>query len=243
MHAVLAGLCALAAACSASSGSASSGSAPGNHTDERELTLVLLKTGPKSGALSQDESKELFAGHFSNMARLAEERSLLLAGPFGKTRHDEALRGLFVLDTGDPARAKEIAETDPTTRAGVFVLEYHSLSTDAPLRALLERELAIEAQAKAEGRERSPGEGARSYVLLTAEDGARAEPLLAPLVGPGPVLLLGRLDGTKAFAILDATDSDSARSALAGVANRLGPHVLDDWFATGELATMDELGR
>lgn len=211
--------------------------------DEQPLTLVLIKTGPKSGTLSPEQTQQLFAGHFENMGRMAEERQLLLAGPFGKTRHDETLRGLFVLDTGDRARAQQIAETDPTAQAGVFTLEYHALSTDAPLRALLERVLAIEAQAKAEGRQRSPGEGARTYVLLTAEDGERARSLLQPLAAPhgGPVLLLGRLDGTRAFAILDASDVDAAQAALGDVAGQLGPYVLDAWFATGELATMPTL--
>ena len=209
----------------------------------KPLTLVLLKTGPRSGALSQEETKELFAGHFANMGRLAEERQLLLAGPFGKPRHDESLRGLFILDTGDPARARELAETDPTAKAGVFTLEYHALSTDAPLHALLERVLAAEAEAKAAGTERSPGEGVRNYVLLTAEDGARAEPLLAPLLGSGNgrVLLLGRLDGTKAFAILDATDPDLARAALGDVTTFIGPHVLDGWYATSELTALPTL--
>ena len=87
--ALLAVLCALSAACAAT----------GGRPAERELTLVLLKTGPQSGALSQEDTKQLFAGHFSNMERLAEERQLLLAGPFGQVRHDDTLRGLFVLDT------------------------------------------------------------------------------------------------------------------------------------------------
>jgi uncharacterized protein YciI len=231
--ALLAVLCALSAACAAT----------GGRPAERELTLVLLKTGPQSGALSQEDTKQLFAGHFSNMERLAEERQLLLAGPFGQVRHDDTLRGLFVLDTGDPARAKAIAETDPTTKAGVFVLEYHALSTAAPLRALLERVLDIEARAKDEGRERSPGEGARGYVLLTAEDGERALSLLEPLATSrdGPVMLLGRLDGTRGFAILDATDTDGAHVALGALEGQLGPFVLDDWYATAELVHLPEL--
>jgi uncharacterized protein YciI len=233
--ALLAVLCALSGACAAT----------GGRPAEREFTLVLLKTGPQSGVLSPEETKELFAGHFSNMTRLAEERQLLLAGPFGQVRHDETLRGLFVLDTSDLARAKAIAETDPTTQAGVFVLEYHTLSTDAPLRAFLDRVLDIEARAKDEGRERSPGEGARGYVLLTAEDGERALSLLEPLATrrDWPVLLLGRLDGTRAFAIIDATDTDGAHVALGDVAARLGPFVLDCWFATAELEQLPEMAR
>jgi uncharacterized protein YciI len=207
----------------------------------RDLTLVLIRTGPQSETLPAEERQQLFAGHFSNMQRLAEERQLLLAGPFGPVRHDQALRGLFVLDTDDPARAREWAGTDPTAQAGVFVLEYHELSTDAPLRALLEHELGLEAEAHAKGIVRPPGEGGRSYVLLTAEDGERARRALQPLRQSGLVLLLGRLDRTRAFAVLDAADPDSARTALGAAAAELGPFVLDGWYATGELARIGSL--
>jgi uncharacterized protein YciI len=205
---------------------------------ERSVTLVYLKTGPESGKLEPAENQQVFAGHFANMARLAGERSLLLAGPFGEPRHDARLRGIFVLDTADRAQARAWAETDPAVQAGVFELEYHELSTAAPLRELLEAELAAEDAAKREGRVRAPGEGGRTYVLLTAERGDIARRELAPLVAQGRVLLVGRLDGERAFAILDAADVDVARALLDPIAGRLGAHVLDAWFATGGLASM-----
>src|SRR5690349_4676773 len=95
--------------------------------EKRAYTLVLLKTGPQSGKLPPEENKRLFAGHFENMARLAQERKLVVAGPYGGERHDKALRGLFVLDTGERTVATTWAETDPPTQAGIFVLEYHDL--------------------------------------------------------------------------------------------------------------------
>jgi uncharacterized protein YciI len=212
-----------------------------------DYTLVLIKTGPKSGQLPAEETKTLFAGHFANMRRMAEEGQLLLAGPFGETRHDPALRGIFVLDTGDLERARQIAGTDPPTQAGIFTLDFHALSTDAPLRAMharvMELDAQAEAKAQAEGRERKPGEGGRSFVLLTADDGERAGRVLQPLQGSGLVLLVGRLDGTAAFAVLDATDQDQARAALAAHELQLGPYVLDDWFASSELTAMPSLSR
>ena len=226
----------LLAACAAPGGG---DPAPG----ERALTLVFLKTGPQSGKLSGDENQRVFAGHFANMQRMAEEGQLLVAGPYGPVRHDAALRGLFVLDTGDRSRAEDWASTDPPTQAGVFVLEYHALATAAPLAACRERELAKVAAAKAEGRTPAPGEGGRSYVLLTAEDGGRARGALAPLVADGRVLLLGRLDGTRAFALLDATDVDTARQKLGDAGPALGDYVLDSWFGGGELASLPTLGR
>jgi uncharacterized protein YciI len=209
---------------------------------EDDYVLVLLKTGPRTD-LSAEERGSVFAGHFANMQRLADERKLLVAGPFGQLRHDPALRGIFVLDVPTKAAAAALAATDPGVVAGVFVAEPHALQTDAPLRAYLEHELAIEAAAKAEGRVRAPGEGGRTYVLLTAEDGAAAEAALAPLRGDARLLLLARLDGSRAFAILDAVDVPAAEALLGERRARLGPYVLDAWFGSGELVRIPALAR
>lgn len=239
--ALAAGALALASALGA--GCASSGAATADPADEA-YTLVLIKTGPKSGQLPADETKALFAGHFTNMRRMAEERQLLMAGPFGETRHDTALRGIFVLDTGDLERAREIASTDPPTQAGIFTLDFHALATSAPLRAMHERVMELdkqaEAKAQAEGRERKPGEGGRSFVLLTAEDGERAMRALGA-APDGLVLLSARLDGSQAFVLLDAADPDAARAKLGDVAGQLGPFVLDGWYASAELVHLPEM--
>ena len=94
--------------------------------EERGYTLVYLLTGSKTN-LTRDESQQIFGAHFANMQRLASEHKLLLAGPFGKVKHDPALRGLFLLDSADPAEARAWAETDPGFQAQVFALEYHPL--------------------------------------------------------------------------------------------------------------------
>lgn len=203
----------------------------------RAYTLVFIRTGPMSGRLGEAENRQAFAGHFANMGRMAEERKLVVAGPFGKRRHDEALRGLFVMNSGDRAEAEAWASTDPTTVAGVFTLEFHDFATDAPLLAALERALEKERAAKAEGRTPKPGEGARPYVLLVAEDGEAARREFAALEG---VLLFARLDGTRAFALLDAKDVADAEQRFGPVLDRIGPHTLDDWFASDQLARMRE---
>lgn len=211
------------------------------HADEHAHTLIFLKTGPQSGKLAQDENDKLFAGHFANMERLAREGHLLIAGPFGEERHDKALRGIFVLDTGDRATARALAETDPPTRAGVFVLDYHDLSTSAALRKCHDVELARSDAVKATGRVEKMGESIRGYVLLTAEHGDVAERELIPLVENGGVLLLGRLDGTRAFAVLDAVDLNAAHALLGPIEDRIGAHVLDPWFASKGLADLPKL--
>lgn len=211
--------------------------APEAAVDPLRCTLVFLKTGPAKG-LGADEQRAAFQGHFDNMGRLARERQLLVAGPFGKVRHDPALRGIFVLDTHDRTAAKALAETDPAFRAGIFVLDYHDLETHAPLRAMLARELEREAQAQAAGTVTKPGDHARTYALLFADDASTALPLLA---AHPAVLLSGRMDGQRAFAIVDAQDAAAGRIALADIAERLGTHVFDDWFATDLVAELPRL--
>ena len=204
-------------------------------------TLVFLKTGPKSGQLAEAENKTAFEGHFSNMERLALEHKLLVAGPYGKTRHDSALRGLFVLDTAVMDEARAWGQTDPPTLAGVFVQEYHALKTDAPLLAALQSDLALREVAKAEGRTPQPGEGARSYVLLTAEEGELARRELTALGPTGGVYLIANLDGTRCFALLDAADVAAAQEKFGALLDRIGTHDLDDWFASAQLARLPEL--
>lgn len=208
-------------------------------TEPLHCTLVFLKTGPAKG-LPAEEQRAAFQGHFDNMGRLAREKRLLLAGPFGQERHDPTLRDIFVLDTADRAEANAVAATDPAARAGIFTLECHDLVTHAPLRAMLDRELQREARLEAEGKEVKPGDYARTYALLFADDAEVALPLLERHPA---VLLSGRLDGTRACAIVDAENAAAARTALGDVLDRLRGPAIDDWFATDLVAELPRLMR
>lgn len=215
--------------------SSSSGPAPSS-----EYTLVLLKTGARREALSAAERSQVFGGHMGNIQKLAREKHLVVAGPYGKDKSDPSLRGLFVLDTADRLRAQALAETDPGFQAGVFALEYHEFSTDAPLRAFLAAELAAQEEAKQSGREVSPADGIRGYVLLTADNGDAAAEALA---GNPAVLWFARLDKKRAFVLLDAKDEAMARDLLGAAALRFGAFRLDEWSASGRLAQLPKLGR
>lgn len=203
-----------------------------------EVTLVVLSTGPRQQPLSETEQKQVMGGHLGNIQRLVREGSMLFAGPFGRERSDPSRRGLFVLDTADPERARELAESDPGARAGVFALSYHSLTTAAPLRACHAADLAAQEAAAAAGRPLRPGDECRVYVCLTARDGAAAE---AALTGFPGVLCFARLDGTSAFVLLDARDRKTAQAMLQPVADRLGECRLDEWYATERLAELPRL--
>ncbi|HJR73360.1 MAG TPA: YciI family protein [Luteimonas sp.] len=88
----------------------------------RQYVLVILKTGPKRVPDGQ-ERKDMFAGHFANMERLAKAGKLALAGPFGED--PDGWRGLFVFAVADIEEAKRLTATDPVIVKGEMVAEYH----------------------------------------------------------------------------------------------------------------------
>ncbi len=95
----------------------------------RRYVLVILKTGPTpvpEGAAR----KAMFAGHFANMKRLAEEGTLALAGPLDGV---EGRRGIFILAVPDIESAKVAVATDPVIQNGEMVAEYHQYYGSAAL--------------------------------------------------------------------------------------------------------------
>lgn len=90
--------------------------------DERGMrmyVLCILKTGPKDAAIKGTERQEIFAGHFANIGRLAEEGKLAVAGPFGK--NDKSYRGLYIFNVKTIEEAEQLVVLDPAVKAGVFV--------------------------------------------------------------------------------------------------------------------------
>jgi uncharacterized protein YciI len=88
----------------------------------RQYVLAILKTGPKDTEVQGDARKAVFKGHFDNMERLAKEGKLAVAGPFADP--EKKFRGLFIFAVKTVEEAKALAETDPTVKAGVLVVEY-----------------------------------------------------------------------------------------------------------------------
>ncbi len=90
--------------------------------DERGMkmyVLCILKTGPKDAEIKGDERKKIFAGHFTNIRRLADEGKLAVAGPFGK--NDKSYRGLYIFNVATIEEAEKLVKLDPAVEAGVFV--------------------------------------------------------------------------------------------------------------------------
>lgn len=107
--------------------------------DERGMkkyVLCILKTGPKDAEIKGEERKNIFAGHFANISRLAEENKLAVAGPFGK--NDRSYRGLYIFNVATVEEAEKLVVLDPAVKAGIFVPELTPLYGSAAMMTINE---------------------------------------------------------------------------------------------------------
>ena len=113
--------------------------------DERGMktyVLCILKTGPKDAEIQGKEREEIFAGHFANIARLADEGKLVVAGPFGK--NDKSWRGLYIFNVSTIEEAEKLVVLDPAVKAGVFVPELTPWYGSAAMMVVTETHRKIE---------------------------------------------------------------------------------------------------
>lgn len=111
--------------------------------DERGMkmyVLVILKSGPYSEADSIKRA-ELFAGHFRNINKLAEQKKLIVAGPLDK--NENAYRGIFILDIPTFEEARQLLENDPTIKERIFDAEYYNWYGSAALPVYMESDKKI----------------------------------------------------------------------------------------------------
>jgi uncharacterized protein len=103
--------------------------------DERGMksyVFVILKTGPEDANIRDKPTRDrLFAGHFSNMDKMAKAGQLIVAGPIGQ--NDKTYRGLFILNVKTVEEAEALAQTDPAIQAGIFAIECYSWYGSAAL--------------------------------------------------------------------------------------------------------------
>lgn len=95
----------------------------------RSYVLVVLKTGPNKLPPGK-ERDAMFAGHFSNMKRLAADGKLAVAGPFDGV---DGWRGLFIFSVSEIEEARKLTETDPLIIQGEMVAEFHKWYSSAAL--------------------------------------------------------------------------------------------------------------
>jgi uncharacterized protein YciI len=207
--------------------------------DTARYTLVYLVTGPTSATNTPEQKQEIFRGHMANMQRLAAEKSLILAGPFGKPTNP-AWRGLFVFDVPTRARALALAQTDPGVVAGEFALEAREFDGSAALRGAPALEEAFQAELKSQGQpERKAGEpppGIRRYAIVHAEQFAQAHRAIEGLPkerAPRVIWSGAFADSAGGVFVLDVPGPDEARAALAGADT--GPVTIDLWASTASL--------
>lgn len=107
----------------------------------KSYVLAILKTGPK---VIDDKAirDSLFRGHMENISRLAEMGKLIVAGPFGK--NDKAFRGIFILNVKSIEEAKELTNTDPAIKEGIFEVDLLPWYGSAALPTYLETHKKIE---------------------------------------------------------------------------------------------------
>ena len=95
----------------------------------KNYVLVVLTTGNNDISDTEQRSR-LFRGHFANMARLAKEKKLVLAGPLMEA---DPRRGLFIYNVATIEEAELLVNTDPAVKAGIFNYELTKLYSSAAL--------------------------------------------------------------------------------------------------------------
>lgn len=83
--------------------------------------MAFLKKGPNRNQDSV-EAARLQTAHLANIGRMAEEGSLVLAGPF---MDDGDVRGIYVFNVTSVEEARALTATDPAIKAGRLVMELH----------------------------------------------------------------------------------------------------------------------
>jgi len=87
----------------------------------KQYFMVLLKRGPNK-SLDSLQLQEIQKKHLENINRLAEEKKLVIAGPFGDNTD---LRGIFIFDVPTMEDAVKLTESDPAVQAGRLIMEIH----------------------------------------------------------------------------------------------------------------------
>lgn len=85
----------------------------------RSYVIAFLKAGPNRNQ-NPEEAQELQRQHLDNISRMAEDGTLVLAGPF---MDDHEVRGIYVFAVSDTSEARKLTETDPAIKAGRLIME------------------------------------------------------------------------------------------------------------------------
>lgn len=107
----------------------------------KQYVMAFLKRGPNRDQDSATAAA-LQKAHLGNILRMAEEGSLVVAGPF---MDDWEVRGIYVFNVKTVEEARALTETDPAIKAGRLTMDLHpwygpaALSLMAPLSKRAEK--------------------------------------------------------------------------------------------------------
>lgn len=87
----------------------------------RSYVMAFLKSGPNRDQ-TEEEAQELQAAHMANIGRLADEGTLVLAGPF---LDNGDLRGIYIFAVESVEEAEVLTAIDPAIKAGRLIMELH----------------------------------------------------------------------------------------------------------------------
>lgn len=96
---------------------------PGEECDANGMRIYqmgFLTRGEQWTPEANDATRALQRAHLENITRLAEEGSLLIAGPFAyeDSDEDQSLRGIFIFDVPTREEALRLSQSDPAVQAG-----------------------------------------------------------------------------------------------------------------------------
>lgn len=195
-------------------------------------TFVYLVSGPNSGKGSPEMRKTIFAGHMANIKALALEGRLFIAGPFDAPA-DKTWRGIFVVNATTAEEATRIAASDPGIIAGEFKAVCHPMNAPEWLRELPEFDRKMTADTPVDPTQ--PPKNIRSYVMVTAADGAKARRAIESSAWRDRIVWSGTFtDTNQGVFVMDAEKPEEFRAAGLD----LGPCSIDGWWSSAWLAAL-----
>lgn len=201
---------------------------------DARYVYCILKTGPQSASKTREEREKIFEGHMANMHRLADEGTLLIAGPYSEP-HDRTLRGIFLFNVATVAEAQALVATDPGVSGGVFAPSLFAAEGSPVLRDMPEIERAfLKSQGTPAPKPGEPPPNIRAYVMLSGPDHDAVQALLLGSSLRGTIVWSIRLADTGGGVfIIDAEKPDMVRAALPSAA--AAGLTIDGWWSTKSL--------
>lgn len=107
----------------------------------KAYTIVMLTAG-KTKMEDKAKLSELMKAHLGNIRKLADERKIIVAGPFTED-NKQNFEGMFIFNTKSKDEAEQWVKTDPAVQAGVFGYEIFPWYGSAALPTYLEHHKEI----------------------------------------------------------------------------------------------------